>query len=120
MPLSTSRTSTVRPPAGAALGRRDQGRDQRPLGVGEVAGIAQALALVRAPLLGRPHRAPPLVRQEPLTLQDCSRTSRTGSEIVPRNLSSSRISEGIRRADLIVADITGKNPNVFYELGIAH
>ena len=27
---------------------------------------------------------------------------------------------GIDRADLIVADLTGLNPNVFYELGIAH
>src|SRR5439155_1793404 len=26
----------------------------------------------------------------------------------------------IRRADVVVADITGHNPNVFYELGIAH
>lgn len=28
--------------------------------------------------------------------------------------------EGINRARLIVADLTGRNPNVFYELGIAH
>jgi hypothetical protein len=27
---------------------------------------------------------------------------------------------GIAGADFIVADVTGKNPNVFYELGIAH
>lgn len=27
---------------------------------------------------------------------------------------------GIASADFIVADLTGKNPNVFYELGIAH
>ena len=26
----------------------------------------------------------------------------------------------INRADFIVADLTGRNPNVFYELGIAH
>ena len=28
--------------------------------------------------------------------------------------------EGISRADLIVADLTSANPNVFYELGLAH
>lgn len=28
--------------------------------------------------------------------------------------------EGINRARVIVADLTGRNPNVFYELGIAH
>ena len=27
---------------------------------------------------------------------------------------------GISSADLIVADLTGQNPNVFYEVGIAH
>ena len=31
-----------------------------------------------------------------------------------------KINEQIRDADLIVADMTGGNPNVFYEVGIAH
>lgn len=31
-----------------------------------------------------------------------------------------RIIEYIRKAKLIIADLTGKNPNVFYEMGIAH
>ena len=31
-----------------------------------------------------------------------------------------KIAEYIRRADVIIADCTGRNPNVFYELGIAH
>ncbi|MEJ2251158.1 MAG: hypothetical protein P8Y70_18145 [Candidatus Lokiarchaeota archaeon] len=26
----------------------------------------------------------------------------------------------IKRADIIIADLTGRNPNVFYELGRAH
>lgn len=30
------------------------------------------------------------------------------------------IVEGIYRADVIIADLTGLNPNVFYELGLAH
>lgn len=30
------------------------------------------------------------------------------------------IIRGIKEADLIIADLTGLNPNVFYELGIAH
>ena len=30
------------------------------------------------------------------------------------------IIEGIIEADIIIADLTSKNPNVFYELGIAH
>lgn len=31
-----------------------------------------------------------------------------------------RIHQGIRMADLVVADLTTYNPNVFYELGVAH
>jgi nucleoside 2-deoxyribosyltransferase len=31
-----------------------------------------------------------------------------------------KIADYIRRADVIIADCTGRNPNVFYELGLAH
>ena len=31
-----------------------------------------------------------------------------------------KIKESIKRARLVVADVTGRNPNVFYELGLAH
>lgn len=30
------------------------------------------------------------------------------------------IVEGIYQADIVIADLTGLNPNVFYELGLAH
>ena len=48
-----------RAPTAAALGRRDEGLDQRPLGVGQVARVAQPTALVSLPLFRGPHRAPP-------------------------------------------------------------
>jgi len=31
-----------------------------------------------------------------------------------------KIADYIKRADVLIADCTGRNPNVFYELGIAH
>ena len=31
-----------------------------------------------------------------------------------------RIRQGIRMADLVIADVTSHNANVFYELGVAH
>ena len=43
----------------AAPGGRDEGLDQRPLGIGEVARVAQSRALMGLPLLHRPHRASP-------------------------------------------------------------
>ncbi len=30
------------------------------------------------------------------------------------------ILRGIGESELVIVDVTGKNPNVFYELGIAH
>ena len=33
---------------------------------------------------------------------------------------TNRVLDGIRRADLIVADLSGQNPSVMYELGFAH
>lgn len=41
-------------------------------------------------------------------------TIRPGAEM------TSSILDGIRRADLIIADVTRKNPNVLYEIGFAH
>jgi nucleoside 2-deoxyribosyltransferase len=31
-----------------------------------------------------------------------------------------KIVDFIRQADVVIADCSGRNPNVFYELGIAH
>src|ERR1044071_3960674 len=49
-------------------------------------------------------------------LMVCTRADdlRTGKSILERVL------RGIATAELIVADLTGKNPNVFYELALAH
>ena len=41
-------------------------------------------------------------------------------EIVGVNLITFDIWEKINRARFIIADLTGQNPNVFYELGLAH
>ncbi len=41
-------------------------------------------------------------------------------EIVGTNIITLDIWEKINRARFIIADLTGKNPNVFYEIGLAH
>lgn len=41
-------------------------------------------------------------------------------EIVGTNLITWDVWEKINRARVIIADLTGKNPNVFYEVGLAH
>src|SRR5829696_6589412 len=46
-------------PAAAALGGRDERLGQRPLGIGEVARVAQARTTMGLPLLHRPHRISP-------------------------------------------------------------
>lgn len=43
-----------------------------------------------------------------------------GDEIVGTNIITFDIWEKINRARFIIADLTGKNPNVFYEVGLAH
>ncbi|HSS22408.1 MAG TPA: hypothetical protein VLL54_20215 [Pyrinomonadaceae bacterium] len=45
---------------------------------------------------------------------------RRADEIFQSTAVMDLVREEILRADLIVADLTGKNPNVFYELGYAH
>lgn len=43
-----------------------------------------------------------------------------GDEIIDSKPIMGNILEGITTSEIIIADITEKNPNVFYELGIAH
>jgi len=47
---------------------------------------------------------------------DCSRVD----EIARPGSITKDIIEGILDSDIIIADLSGRNPNVFYELGIAH
>lgn len=37
-----------------------------------------------------------------------------------RSASTGDVAEAIERADFVIADVTGRNPNVFYELGVAY
>lgn len=43
----------------------------------------------------------------------------TGDLAAPGDIME-QVWQGIRGADAVVADITGRNPNVFYEIGLAH
>ena len=54
------------------------------------------------------------------TLQECKVDCTRGDDIFGSNVVMEDVREGIQSADLIVADLTGQNPNVFYEVGIAH
>ena len=41
-------------------------------------------------------------------------------DISKQDFIMSNILEGITKSEIVIVDITGSNPNVFYELGIAH
>jgi hypothetical protein len=53
-------------------------------------------------------------------LQDTGYTVKRADDIKSQNNILGDIIAGIVTSDLIVADLTGANPNVYYELGIAH
>ena len=53
-------------------------------------------------------------------LQECGLECQRGDDIFGSNVIMEDVRTGIMSADLIVADLTGQNPNVFYEVGIAH
>jgi hypothetical protein len=53
-------------------------------------------------------------------LNECELECQRGDDIFGSNVIMEDIRTAISSADLIVADLTGQNPNVFYEVGIAH
>ena len=55
----------------------------------------------------------PAVESEGITCQ-------RADEIVGTNIITFDIWEKINRSRFIIADLTNKNPNVFYEIGLAH
>ncbi len=50
----------------------------------------------------------------------CGFVAEVSKDLQRPGLITDQIWHGIRRADVVVADISGSNPNVFYELGLAH
>ncbi|WP_005031392.1 hypothetical protein [Holophaga foetida] len=54
------------------------------------------------------------------TLTECGYSVYRADDINNSQNIISDIIQGIATSDLIIADLTGANPNVFYELGIAH
>lgn len=54
------------------------------------------------------------------SLKDAGYDVRRADDILSQNNILRDIIKGITYSDLIIADLTGANPNVYYELGIAH
>ena len=51
---------------------------------------------------------------------NCSMRCERGDDVFGSNIIMDDVRRSIERARIIVADLTGRNPNVFYEVGIAH
>ena len=56
----------------------------------------------------------------PTLVDRCHLRPERGDDVFGSNVVMDDITKCIRRARLIIADLTGRNPNVFYEVGIAH
>jgi hypothetical protein len=56
----------------------------------------------------------------PTLVDRCQLRPERGDDVFGSNVIMDDITKSIRRARLIIADLTGRNPNVFYEVGIAH
>jgi hypothetical protein len=55
------------------------------------------------------------------TLKDrCKLRPERGDDVFGSNVIMDDITKSLRKARLIIADLTGRNSNVFYEVGIAH
>lgn len=56
----------------------------------------------------------------PTLVDRCQLRPERGDDVFGSNVVMDDITKSIRKARLIIADLTGRNPNVFYEVGIAH
>ena len=56
----------------------------------------------------------------PTLVDRCQLRTERGDDVFGSNVIMDDITKSIRRAGLIIADLTGRNANVFYEVGIAH
>lgn len=56
----------------------------------------------------------------PVIEEQCALACERGDDVFGSNVVMDDIRSSIATADIVVADLTGKNANVFYEVGIAH
>ncbi|MDX1985019.1 MAG: hypothetical protein SFV51_32405 [Bryobacteraceae bacterium] len=56
----------------------------------------------------------------PVLDEECKLDCTRGDDIFGSNVIMDDVRAAIAAADLVIADLTGQNPNVFYEVGIAH
>lgn len=57
---------------------------------------------------------------KPVLEQDCGLQVERGDDVFGSNIVMDDIRTSINAADFVIADLTGKNANVFYEVGICH
>ncbi|MGZ8876001.1 MAG: toll/interleukin-1 receptor domain-containing protein, partial [Halobacteriota archaeon] len=57
---------------------------------------------------------------KPSIEEACGLTCERGDDVFGSNAIMEDIRQAIGRARIVLADLTGRNPNVFYEVGIAH
>ena len=57
---------------------------------------------------------------KPVVIDGCNLECERGDDVFGSNVIMDDIRTSIANADVVVADLTGKNANVFYEVGICH